>query len=272
MKIAIIGAGVVGKAVGYKLMEVEHAVREIGSSLFCIDYFDVGESASADYDLYVICTPEQVIDEVLAKLPFDAKVIIKSTVPLGYTARVGRPNVCFIPEFLREASALTDVMNPWRLIIEPNAREHIELFRGPDTKIVYVDSSTEAEAIKLLSNAYLASRVVFFNEVDQLAIKWGLHTTKLIDGICADPRIGNGYNKISAGYGGKCLPKDVDHLIDATDSEYFKQVKKSNGDRKWFAYVNKYLIHDMDMLIHASGSRYFQQIQKSNSEAIDGKK
>ena len=258
MKIAIIGAGVVGKAVGYKLGDV--------------DYFDLGDIVGNDYDLYVICTPEQAVDEVLARLPLDAKVIIKSTVPLGYTAGVGRPNVCFIPEFLREASALTDVMNPWRLIIEPNAREHIELFRGPDTKIVYVDSSTEAEAIKLLSNAYLASRVVFFNEVDQLAIKWGLHTTKLIDGICADPRIGNGYNKISAGYGGKCLPKDVDHLIDATDSEYFKQVKKSNGDRKWFAYVNKYLIHDMDMLIHASGSGYFQQIQKSNSEAIDGKK
>ena len=258
MKIAIIGAGVVGKAIGSKLGDV--------------DYFDLGDIVVKGYDIYIICTPEQAIDEVLAKLDWNAKIIIKSTVPLGYTAGVGRPNVCFIPEFLREASALTDVMYPWRLIIEPNAREYIDLFKGPDTKVIYVDSSTEAEAIKLLSNAYLASRVVFFNEVDQLAIKWGLHTTKLIDGICADPRIGNGYNKISAGYGGKCLPKDVDHLIDATDSEYFKQIKKSNDDRKWFTYVNKYLIHDIDMLINASGSEYFQQIQKSNSEAVDGKK
>ena len=241
MKKAIIGAGVVGKAIGHKLGDV--------------DYFDLGDVVGDDYDLYVICTPEQAIDEVLAGLAWDAKVIIKSTVPLGYTARVGRPNVCFIPEFLREASALTDVMNPWRLIIEPNAREHIELFRGPDTKIVYVDSSTEAEAIKLLSNAYLASRVVFFNEVDQLAINWDLDTSKLVEGICADPRIGNDYNKISAGYGGKCLPKDVDHVVNGT---YFKQIKKSNADRIRYCITNKYLLRDLENL--ASESNYFKEL------------
>ena len=246
MKKAIIGAGVVGKAIGHKLVDV--------------DYFDLGDVVGDDYDLYVICTPEQVVDEVLARLPLDAKVIIKSTVPLGYTAGVGRPNVCFIPEFLREASALTDVMNPWRLIIEPNAREYVDLFRGPDTKIIYVDSSTEAEAIKLLSNAYLASRVVFFNEVDQLAINWDLDTSKLVEGICADPRIGNDYNKISAGYGGKCLPKDVDHVVNGT---YFKQIKKSNADRIRYCITNKYLLRDLENL--ASESNYFKEL-------FDGKK
>ena len=241
MKKAIIGAGVVGKAIGHKLVDV--------------DYFDLGDVVGDYYDLYVICTPEQAVDEVLARLPLNAKVVIKSTVPLGYTAGVGRPNVCFIPEFLREASALTDVMNPWRLIIEPNAREYVDLFRGPDTKIIYVDSSTEAEAIKLLSNAYLASRVVFFNEVDQLAINWDLDTSKLVEGICADPRIGNDYNKISAGYGGKCLPKDVDHVVNGT---YFKQIKKSNADRIRYCITNKYLLRDLENL--ASESNYFKEL------------
>ena len=245
--IHIVGPGVVGQAIGTKL-------ASIASLDMAIDYIDINDPLPTD-GLFIICTPEQAIDGILAKLPLDAHVIIKSTVPLGYTASLNRPNVCFIPEFLRQATALDDVMNPWRLIIEPKAIPYIGLFKGPTTKIIHVNNSTEAEAIKLLSNAYLASRVVFFNEVDHLAINWNLDTSILVEGICADPRIGNEYNRISPGYGGACLPKDIDHLINGA---YFRQINKRNADRIRYCITNKYLLRDLENL--SKESEYFKEI------------
>ena len=283
MKIAIAGIGYVGLSNGVLLsqqnevtmMDIDHSkVSLINQKKSPIAEAKIEEylktknlniSAVTDYktafdkkDFIIIAVPTNldsktgkfdtsILDNTVSsamKINPSATVIIKSTVPIGYTENISKKypskNIIFSPEFLREGLALEDNLSPSRIVIgsdSENARTFTKLLTNSaikkDIEIIYTNN-TEAEAIKLFSNSYLAMRVAFFNELDSFALKHELSTKNIINGVSADPRIGSFYNNPSFGYGGYCLAKDTKQLLSSYDSvpqNLINGIIKSNDTR-----------------------------------------
>jgi len=310
-KITVVGAGYVGMSLSVLLAQKnnvlvhdidEQKVRTINSKQSTVHDLTIDKflsknnlslkatlnkkEAYKDADFIIIATPtdfdeqrhtfntssvEAVLKDVL-KISKDSLIVIKSTVPVGYTEHLRKKfstdRIIFSPEFLREGNALMDNLYPNRIIVGNDCEKSKSFARLllEGSKLTELEpmliSSTEAEAIKLFSNTFLAMRVAFFNEMDSFSIVYNLNIKNIIDGVCLDPRIGSGYNNPSFGYGGYCLPKDTKQLLanyEDIPQTLIQAIISSNKARKDF-------IADQIDAMNLQSIGFFRLVMKKDSD------